>query len=308
MTNAEEEKKNQFGVKNEMKKNVSFILLFFVIAIVFSQTREEFGIYDFFAPLDFDYKSSEIEYYAEKDSRIYDDKCHIKKEIQKAGAKIVGTKINGKYEYLFVGEKGNWISTDNCILKGSDSFPKECLFLNSLLANNTYWIPEWYTEFEGKKYIDIVRFIEKKIPRLDGFYPDWNGDDVSYWTSDFSCSRPYSFSFRNQIIQLTYFCGCNFLILNSKKNGNMYKVKCKSKNAFSREQLVADFYDLRNFSSPDKDNVYELMIQFEKERITLFNERGEKIVELVPVSIDWINHFTEFLKDWDEEKIFSWKK
>lgn len=139
-----------------MKKNVSFILLFFVTAIVFSQTREEFGIYDFFAPLDFDYKSSGIEYYAEKDSRIYDDKCHIKKEIQKAGAKIVGTKINGKYEYLFVGEKENWISTDNCIIKGSDSFPEECLFLNSLLENNAYWIPEWYTEFEGKKYIDIV--------------------------------------------------------------------------------------------------------------------------------------------------------
>ena len=88
----------------------------------------------------------------------------------------------------------------------------------------------------------------------------------------------------------------------------MYKVKCKSENVFSREQLVADFYDLKNFSSPDKDNVYELMIQFEKERITLFNERGEKIVELVPVSIDWINHFTEFLKDWDEEKIFFMEK
>ena len=84
----------------------------------------------------------------------------------------------------------------------------------------------------------------------------------------------------------------------------MYKVKCKSGNAFSREQLFADFYDLRNFSSPDKDNVYELMIQFEKERIALFNERSEKIVELVPVSIDWINHFTEFLKDWDEGKVF----
>lgn len=106
-----------------MKKNVSSILLFLVSTIAFSQTREELKIYDFFAPLDFDYKSGEIEYYAEKDSPIYDDKCHIKKEFQKAGTKIAGTKINGKYEYLFVGEKGNWISTDNCIIKGSDSFP-----------------------------------------------------------------------------------------------------------------------------------------------------------------------------------------
>lgn len=288
-----------------MKKNALFLLLIAMSFSSFSQTREELKIYDFFAPLNFDYKSNEIEYYAEKDSRIYDDKCHIKKEVQKAGSKIVGTKINGKYEYLFVGEKGNWISTDNCILKGSDSFPEECLFLNSLLADNTHWIPKWYTEFEGKKYIDVVRFIEKKIPRLDGFYPDWNGDDVSYWTSDFSCSRPYSFSFRNQIIQLSYFCGFNFLILSSKKNGNIYKVKCKAEHAFSREQLVADFYDLRNFSSPDKDNVYELMVRFEKERITLFNERSEKIVELVPVSIDWIHRFIEFLKDWDEGKVWS---
>ena len=81
-----------------MKKNVSCILLFFVTAIVFSQTREELKIYDFFVSLDFDYKSSEVEYYAEKDRLIYDDKCHIKKEFQKAGTKIVGTKINGKYE------------------------------------------------------------------------------------------------------------------------------------------------------------------------------------------------------------------
>lgn len=127
---------------------------------------------------------------------------------------------------------------------------------------------------------------------------------MSHWTSDFSCSRPYSFSFINQIIQLNYFCGFNLLILSSKKNGNIYKVKCKSESTFSRKQLTADFYDLRNFSSPDKDNAYELMIQFEKERITLFNERSEKIVELVPVSIDWIRRFTEFLEDWDEEKIF----
>ncbi len=69
-----------------MKKNVSCILLFFVGVIVFSQTREEFKMYDFFAHLDFDYKSIDIEYYAKKDSRIYDDKCQIKKEIQKAGA------------------------------------------------------------------------------------------------------------------------------------------------------------------------------------------------------------------------------
>ena len=70
-----------------MKKNVSSILLFLASTIAFSQTREELKIYDFFAPLDFDYKSGEIEYYAEKDSPIYDDKCHIKKNSKKPALK-----------------------------------------------------------------------------------------------------------------------------------------------------------------------------------------------------------------------------
>jgi len=287
-----------------MKRKLIFFILIVINVFLFSQTRDEFEIFDLFEPLNFDYSVGSRDYYISKDSKIYDDKCNIKINIQKNGTIISDKKINARQKYIFVGEKNNWISSDYCILKDSARLPDEYIFLNNKLTQNNYWIPKFYMDFSGKKYIDIVNYIESKIPRLKGFYPEWNGDDVSYWTNDFTCSCPFNISFTNSTITIEGVSYYYFLIQKIKYENGIYIISALPEQNQSIDMLESEYIDLKNIFNLNDIHIYEIAVKFENSKILMLDKKYNVVLELIPVNNEWINTFTEFLQEWDEQKVF----
>lgn len=278
-----------------MKRKLILLILIVTNICLFSQTKDEFEIFDFFEPLNFDYTIGTREYYISKDSRTYDDKCNIKISIQKSGNIITNKKINAHQKYIFIGDKNNWISTDYCSLKGSDKLPADYLFFNNKLSQNKYWIPKFYTEFSGKKYIDIINYIETKIPKLKGFYPDWNGDEVLYWTNDFSCSCPFNISFTNSTIIIEGVSYYYFMIQKIKYENGIYKISVLPEKNQSIDMLESEYFGLKNIFRSLDSYIYEIAVKFENNEIIILDKKYNLFLELIPVTKDWINFFTEFL-------------
>ena len=292
------------ALEEKMKRKLILLLLIVTNFFVFSQTRDEFEIFDFFEPLNFDYTIGTREYYISKDCRPYDDKCNIKINIQKAGNIITNKKINAHQKYIFIGDKNNWISTDYCVLNGSDKLPEDYLFFNNKLSQNKYWIPKFYTEFSGKKYTDIINYIETKIPKLKGFYPDWNGDEVSYWTNDFSCSCPFNISFTNSTIVIEGVSYYYFMIQKINYENGIFIISVLPEKNLSIDMLESEYIDLKNIFYLHDSHIYEIAVKFENNKILMLDKNFNVVLELISVSNEWINTFTEFLQEWDEQKVF----
>lgn len=274
------------------KKNNTFLLVIFYFTVtLFSQSKEknlsDINHYSDVITMQNTFKNIKLDYKLLKsETLVYSKNWTLQEKLTKK-EKIGDNSLTITQDrYLMIGNNNFWINADDLYINNSAILPKE--FTYDQINQEIEWVPTWYLDVIRCKDNDFKETVYKHAPYLKN---KWIDDAQCWWYQDSMFSYPCVFRFQN-----TYFCltvdgwGVHELCVTKiLKKKTSYYITC-SANGFYYEDYEGNIDYLDNFPKGSNGDEFTIRLEFRNNYIYLYNvDSGQLIVELMPVSFEWIN-------------------
>mgnify|MGYP006385649771 FL=1 len=182
----------------------------------------------------------------------------------------------------FIGFKDGWISTDDLIIDGSDTFP-DSIIATKQNQNNTIWIPSWYNTIISNN---------KKLEDYSDWYCRYKN------VEEIPIVNLHTIEIRNTCLTMfdTNRIIC-FSIKKNQKNGSIYKVFCEIEDAEQEHYYNFEKESFSNLPRLENNRYVTFLIEPNGNRIRFYNsENHNLIIELMLIDKTWKNQMLDYIK------------